>query len=207
MIKLTRLALDSRALAGDLRLIDPGLFQPKPLPSGGVAGAVHLKPDDLQRLVRSAAVSLCGLGDEAQDAALRRTVLWRDGESDLLIFPGGMETRLAEGIVALSLPVFCDQTEGVLIHVSFFVGTESRPAGLVVATEERPRGPAAVVDVWGERVVALAWRVLLGLATQVAAESGRDEDGAPLLPVALSANVDGLSVLPMARHAMDRASA
>ena len=53
MIKLSRLALDSRALVGDLRVIDPELFQPKPLPAGKAAGAVHLKPADLQGLVRS----------------------------------------------------------------------------------------------------------------------------------------------------------
>ena len=204
MATFTRLPLDARLLTTPLRLIDPKLFKVDPLPAGKPASEVTLAANDVARIVRSAALAISGLAEDAVDRA--PSVLWRSGASDLLVFPGGVQTRLAEGIVALSVPVRSDQSGDALVHMSFFVGEPSRPAGLVAATEPRPRGPAAVVDVWGERLVAFGWQIVLALATNIAAESGRDEDGAPLIPAALSATANGLSVLPMARHAMDRSS-
>ena len=41
-------------------------------------------------------------------------------------------------------------------------------------------------------------------AAGVAAESGRDEAGDPLVPASLKASPDRLSILPMARHAFTR---
>ena len=203
MADLSRLPLDPRLLVSALRIIDPKLFKLEPLPAGTASSDVTLSAADLPALVRSAALAICGFGD---DAAAQRapSVLWRVGASDLLVLPAAIQTRLATGIVALSVPVRSDQSGDALVHMSFFVGEPARPAGLVAATEPRPRGPAAVVDVWGERLVAFGWRIVLELATHIAAESGRDEDGAPLVPAAITATPRGLTVLPMARHAMDR---
>lgn len=202
MADFTRLPLNGRLLAGNLRIIDPGLFKLEPLPAGKASGEVTLGADRLPGLVRTAALAVSGFDDADVDRA--PTLLWRCGSSDLLVLPASVQTRLAEGVVALSIPVRCDQSGDTLVHVSFFVGEPSRPAGLVAATEPRPRGPAVVVDVWGERLVAFGWQIVVALVTQIAAESGRDEDGAPLVPVAMSATARGLTVLPMARHAMDR---
>ena len=202
MADLSRLALDSRLLVSNLRLIDPKLFKSEPLPAGTTSSEATLAAKDLPGLVRTAALAISGFADAAADRA--PSVLWRNGASELLVLPGGVQTRLADGIVALSVPVRCDQSGDAFVHMSFFVGAPDRPAGLVAATEPRPRGPAAVVDVWGERLVAFGWRIVVELATHIAAESGRDEDGAPLLPVAITATPRGLTVLPMARHAMDR---
>ena len=203
MADLSRLALDSRLLVSNLRLIDPKLFKPEPLPAGTTSSEATLAAKDLPGLVRTAALAISGFADDAA-ADRAPSVLWRNGASELLVLPGGVQTRLADGIVALSVPVRCDQSGDAFVHMSFFVGAPDRPAGLVAATEPRPRGPAAVVDVWGERLVAFGWRIVVELATHIAAESGRDEDGAPLLPVAITATSRGLTVLPMARHAMDR---
>jgi len=202
MADLSRLALDSRLLVSNLRLIDPKLFKSEPLPAGTTSSEATLAAKDLPGLVRTAALAISGFADAAADRA--PSVLWRNGASELLVLPGGVQTKLADGIVALSVPVRCDQSGDAFVHMSFFVGAPDRPAGLVAATEPRPRGPAAVVDVWGERLVAFGWRIVVELATHIAAESGRDEDGAPLLPVAITATPRGLTVLPMARHAMDR---
>ena len=202
MADLSRLALDSRLLVSGLRLIDPKLFKPEPLPAGTTSSEATLAAKDLPGLVRSAALAISGFADDAANRA--PSVLWRNGASELLVLPGGVQTQLADGIVALSVPVRCDQSGDAFVHMSFFVGAPDRPAGLVAATEPRPRGPAAVVDVWGERLVAFGWRIVVELATHIAAESGRDEDGAPLLPVAITATSRGLTVLPIARHAMDR---
>ena len=50
----------------------------------------------------------------------------------------------------------------------------------------------------------LAWQALLGVAAALAAESGRDLDGAGLIPIGVTATENGLQVLTMARHAFDR---
>lgn len=202
MADLTRLPLDAALLASNLRILDPKLFKPEPLPAGKASGEVTLSADALPNLVRTAALAVSGFDVDAADRA--PTLVWRCGSSDLLVLPGGVQTRLAQGVIALSIPVRCDQSGDAFVHVSFFIGEPARPAGLVAATEPRPRGPAAVVDVWGERLVAFGWQIVVALVTQIAADSGRDEDGAPLLPTAMSATSQGLTVLPMARHAMDR---
>jgi hypothetical protein len=44
----------------------------------------------------------------------------------------------------------------------------------------------------------------LGVAAALAAESGRDVDGASLIPVGLTATDAGLQILTMARHPFDR---
>jgi hypothetical protein len=203
MAKLTRLTFDSRALVSDLRIIDPARFKPEPLAPGAVASPAQIPVDTLNTLVRSAVLGASGL-DSADPASKERTVLWRSGASELLLMPNRVVTRLGDGVIALSFAVRCDQSGDAQIHVSFAIGAEARPAGMIAATEERPRGPAAVVDVWGERLIAFAWRVLIELATQIAAESGRDEDGAPLLPVSWAANSRLFIVVPMARHELDR---
>ncbi len=188
---------------GTLAVIDSKIFRTEPLAFGQPGKNATL---DLQAFALNAqrtAVALSGLPVEAA-ADGERLVMWREGESDLLLNPRALKSVLAEGIVAFSLPVSCDQAPESLVHMSFFVGSPKRPAGLVATTEERPRGDPAVIDVWGEALLAFGWRVLLELAVRLAADSGRDTDGAPLVPAALIASPEGFSVTPMARHEMDR---
>lgn len=195
--------LANLAVGGTLKVIDAGLFKLDPLPAGRPSGDATLNAEAFGRLARSTALAISELPAEPRTDA-DAFVLWREGESDLLVRPGGLSTRLVDGIVAFSLPVNCDQTGLTAVHVSFFIGAPNRPAGMVAATEQRSRGPAAVVDVWGEQLVAFTWRVLLEIAVRLAADCGRDEDGAPLLPAAMLATANGFSVTPMARHEMDR---
>lgn len=197
--------LANLVVGGSLKVIDAALFQIEPIAAGRPGGEASLNPDAFGRLARSTARALSELPAEPRSDA-DAFVLWREGESDLLVRPGDLTARLVDGIVAFSLPVGCDQSGATQVHVSFFVGAPNRPAGMVAATEQRPRGPAAVVDVWGEQIVAFAWRVLLEIAVRLAADCGRDEDGAALLPAAMQASANGFSVTPMARHEMDRVS-
>jgi hypothetical protein len=77
---------------------------------------------------------------------------------------------------------------------------------MLVATEETPRGPDAIITVWSESLIAFAWKTLLTVVTQVAAATGKDQDGAGLIPAALTATPDGVRILTMARHSFDRVS-
>ena len=184
---------ECRRLLQQLRKRCPDLLPPDPLPSGSVGAEIPLTRADVQRLVLAAAQQ--GAGKE---------VVWTNGDSELVVTVGKVTVALDRGLVTVSIPVRCDQMTGAVVAVPFAVGDVDHPAGMIVAAEERPRGPALIVDAWGEALVAFAWKVLLTVATAVAEASGNDEDGAGLIPAALTASPDALRVLTMSRHAFDR---
>jgi hypothetical protein len=169
------------------------VLPPEPIPHGKVGPELPFEPDEVTRLAVAAAV-------EGGAPA----VVWSKDGSELLVLAGKVRVQLGAGLVLVTIPVQCAEAGSAMIQVPFAVGDERRPAGLLVATEERPRGPAAVVDLWGEALIAFAWRILLGIATQASAASGTDESGAGLIPAAITARPDGLSVQTMARFGFDR---
>jgi hypothetical protein len=73
----------------------------------------------------------------------------------------------------------------------------------MVMTENRPRGPVALVDRWGESAVAVAWRGLVDAAHALALQAGVDGFGARLVPGAISTDGKTFTVVPQARHALD----
>ena len=104
-------------------------------------------------------------------------------------------------MVVVTIPVSCDQTGDTQVHVTFVVGDQKRPAGLLAATEQRPRGPAVIVDAWGDNLVAYAWHVVIEVMTNVAGAAGRDLDGSRLVAVGVAVSGDEVRVTPMARMA------
>ncbi len=184
-----------------LRIDDPKRFRIEPLPPGGAGDPLALTPDRAQSLLQRAAADAAGL---VSAQALEAGALWHSAAGELLVRPAQLRLQLRDGLIGVSLPVFCDQTGDAEVHFTFAVGSPQRAAGLLATTEERPRGPAAVVDMWGDALLGLVWRAVLTLLEGLAAESGRDEDGSPLLPAALTASANGLSVQVAARHAFDR---
>ena len=197
-------ALDARPIVARLRKFDPQRFLLEPLRAGRPAADVTVRAEEAAQLARIAARLVGGLGADARQG---EALLWQRAGNSLLVRVDKLQLRLGEGVLAFSLPVQCDQSEAVEIHASFVVGDPKRPAGLLAITEERPRGPAVVVDTWGEAIVAFCWHVVLQIASSLAAEAGLDEDGAALIPVALYATPERLSITPMARHAFDRLGA
>lgn len=165
----------------------------RPLTAGETAAEVPLSPAELNRLVRTAARSVAP-----------KELLWREGDNELLLFTAQVQATVAPGFVILHLPTFCDQVGAATVRVGFAVGDTERPAGLVAVTETLPRGPAIIVDAWGEALTAFAWQLLLDSVVSVAAEVGADVDGDRLVPAALSASKQGVSILPMAAHGITK---
>lgn len=196
------LSVECQRLLDQIRKRCPGVLPGDPVKSGTVAGTVHIKPDEAQKLFPAAAAIAAGVDRFA--GAAPKVVKWREGDREVLVFPAKVSARFAPGLIAVSVPVFCDQTQNDVVHVSFVVGDPKQPAGLVAVTESRPRGPATIVDAWGDAFVAFAWHILLEVVATVAGESGRDVDGSRLVPIALAASAEGLFIVPMARHAFDR---
>jgi hypothetical protein len=165
----------------------------KPLPPGTPGNEIPIPAASFQQMLAAAAVE----GNPG-------TQVWVQRGAELLVVTGKVQAALDDGLVVISIPVSCDQVASALIQIPFAMGGKAAPAGMVCATEERPRGPAAIVDTWGEALISFAWRLLLTVATRVAAQSGADQDGVGLIPAAISATKDAITLLPMARHRFDR---
>ena len=188
----------------------PGLLPAQPLQPGTPGGVVPIVTKSLAQLAvsaaRTAAEVASSTGPVRGGDVTPASVIWGQGADELLVLLSEIDLRVSTGLVLVMIPVACDQLPDGrdVVTVPFAVGSPERPTGLYAATERHPRGPAAVVARWGDALVALAWQALLDLTAGVAAASGVDTDGAPLVPAALAATPDGLAVLPQARHPFDR---
>lgn len=192
-----------RRLLETLRRHCPDRVPSPPLPPGETAEPVTVERSLVETLAVRAAIGAAGI-DGPDGAPTAPGVVWVDGENELFVGVAKVQVRLAPGAIAVTLPVWCDQVGDSEVHVTFAVGTAERPLGMVAATEDRPRGPREVVDLWGEALTAFAWQIVLDVSGGTAAHAGQDRDGAFLVPAALAATGDGITVLPQARHSVDR---
>ena len=190
---VTPLTAECKRLLDIVRRTCPDLLPVDPVGAGTVLPMIPVKTDEAARLFGPAASAAAGIDPLHGDP--KSLVKWREGDRELLIMPSQVRVQFATGVIAVSIPCFCDQTQAALVHVSFVVGDPKQPAGLVAATDARPRGPAVIVDAWGDALVAYAG---------VAGEAGRDVDGSRLVPIGLAASGEGMFVVPMARHTFDR---
>ncbi|CCK31827.1 hypothetical protein BN159_7448 [Streptomyces davaonensis JCM 4913] len=187
----------------------PGLLPDDPLRPGETAEPVLTDPKRAATLInlaaRQAAVLRADGRPTPEPEELPHAVLWREGADALLVEVGSVATRFATGLVTVLVPVRCDQVPHgrAVVEVEFVVGSARRPTGLLAATSE-PRGPAVVIRRWGDALAALAWRAVLDTVGALAAATGRDTDGTALVPAALTADREGLSVQAQARHPVDR---
>jgi hypothetical protein len=170
--------------------------EPLPLREGTVFEPLVIGGDDVRRLSIEAAKRAAGFFRPTK----RSEVVWVSGDSELAVSIAAVRVETSRGSVVVTIPVRCDQTGPVDVHVTFAVGEPGRPAGLYVATQRRPRGPAIVVDTWGDAIVAFAWKLVLDLVTGLAGATGKDTRGNRLVPVELEATREGLAIVPMARH-------
>jgi hypothetical protein len=192
-----RTGLDDRcaALLAHLRRWCPGAVPPPPAEPGGVSEAVAVDAKELDRLLQAALA-------EADD----EVVLLVDGESELLVDPARSRARIGDGLILVVLGVECDQTGPVEVTVPFAVGSDAATAGMVMATEQVPRGPAIITVRWGEALVAMAWEALVAVTAGLSRHVGTDLDAAPLIPGALVAAPGSLTMVSQARHEADRLS-
>jgi hypothetical protein len=182
-----------------LRRLLAGLGAAAPLPAGTVGPEIPIDPGSFTRLFVSAATQAGGAA-----AGSTGTVVWQLGGHELEVAVGQVQVKLDDGLIAVSIPVSCDQVKAAVVQVPFAIGSKTAPAGLIAATEQTPRGPDMIVRVWGEALVAFAWQTLLTVLTRIAGRAGVDADGAGLIPAAINAGTDGVRILTQARQTFDR---
>jgi hypothetical protein len=162
--------------------------------TGETAQLVRLSRPRLEELLRAA----LALSEETP------SYVWVEGDSELAVHAGQTRVALAPGTLLVAIRVESDQTGSAEVTVPFALGSEELAAGMVMSTPRRPAGPAAVVDRWGVVLVAAAYRAVLDVLTAAAAVAGVDRDGQALIPGAATTDGRRLTVVPQARHAIDR---
>jgi hypothetical protein len=187
-----------RQLLAELEKYCPDLLPTGPLPPGDVADPIDIQQKDLERLVLSAV--------GVEDKRGRHQVIWEQAGSELLVHLERTRLAVLEGLVLVGLTVETVETGRVEVTVPFAVGRPERLAGMVVTSDTQPRGPVIVVDRWGDALIAAAWQALVDVISTIAARTGVDEDGAPLLPGAIVATEGRLSVIPQAGHLFEHSA-
>jgi hypothetical protein len=166
------------------------------LPPGAVADAVEIEDGHFEQLARAAVAP-------AEEA---RSVVWRDADAEVVVHLDRTRVRARDGLVLIGLTLESDQTGVAEVVVPFAVGTDERAAGMVAATERKPRGPDVLVTRWGDAIIATAWLAFVETAASIARLRGSDLEGEPLRPGAFSARSGQITVVPQARHVFERAS-
>ena len=197
---------ECQRLLAVLRKRCPGLFPPgqadKPLPPGTLGPELPLNVDETVQAYRLIGRLVAGLPTVNPDDP--GVVVWTLGEDELAVLVAQIGVQTEDGAIGVVVPVSCDQTGQVKVVVRFAVGSDKRPAGMLATTDDRPFGPPAVVDVWGDALVSFAWQIVTAASARMANATNRDEDGLGLIPVGLAAGPKGLSIATMARHTFDR---
>jgi hypothetical protein len=98
-------------------------------------------------------------------------VVWVDGGDEVLVHLDGTSTQIVGQTVLVSIDLECDQTGRTPLVVAFALPS-TQEAGLVVATDEYPRGNGLLASRWGPAVQAAAWSAMLTLADDHASERG-----------------------------------
>ncbi len=190
-----------RRLLDELRQTCPDVIPPPPRPvlkPGEVSATATVEPRALQRLVQTAITPRDGAG----------AFVWTDADDEVIVHSGKTRVATTDGVVAVALTLECVETDGPAeVVVPFGCGSSHNLAGMIVATETRPRGPAILVDRWGDAIIATAWQALLDVADGVASGAGTDIDGQPLRAGAMVAGVNGLTITPQAPHDFERIAA
>lgn len=171
----------------------PGLLPRAPLKPSEVAEPLTVASPALTELLRSA-LTPAGQG----------SVVWQERGAEVIAHFGRTRVRVLDGLIIVGVTLESEQTGAVELTVPFAVGARDLQAGMVAAAERRPRGPAVLVDTWGEAVLATAWKAVAEVAGRLAAQAGLDQDGTPLIPGGLVARDGVLELVPQARHAFDR---
>ncbi len=105
-------------------------------------------------------------------------------------------------MVTIGVTVECDQYQRQTIPVPIGVGQKKAVSGLVMSSFQDLQGPAGLVEVWSDSIIAFAWETLLEVATTICAEVGRDAQGRALVPGTIGASPDRLLIQPVARYSL-----
>ena len=170
----------------------PGRLTPGAVPKGQLSVPV----DQAQRLLRAIVRFVVDI-----PADTSTVIVWEREGSELWVDVGTTTIACADGLVTIGVTVNCDELrKPTRVSVPIGVGSAQAPAGLVMTTFDRLDGPDLITARWSEAITAFAWESLVELARRLAAETGKDKAGLPLIPGAIGASRGVLLIQPMSRN-------
>ncbi len=101
------------------------------------------------------------IGAQLGGGDAKTPIVWRDAESELLVFPGETRVRIAPGFVLVELRVATEQTGTDILVLPFRVGGSPNQAVATAATESVPRGNAIIAARWGTVAATITWHAIL----------------------------------------------
>jgi hypothetical protein len=125
---------------------------------------------DLRATAAPSAVAAHLGGPDAQTPTI-----WRDADSELLIFPGETRVRFAPGFVFVELRVACDQTGHDSLLLTYRVGSSPNEAVTTAVCESVPRGNAIVASRWGTLATTIVWNAILRAGNDLLARRKLDK--------------------------------
>jgi hypothetical protein len=144
--------------------------------STGTAIPDQLTPAQLGNLLQARLTGTPASGGASSGGAAPAAVVWVDRGDEVLVHLDSTTIAITDGCVLVAIDLESDQTGRTPLVTSFALGT-SAAAGLVVATDEFPRGNATLAARWGPAVQAAAWAALLSVAADHATERGQSPIG------------------------------
>jgi hypothetical protein len=141
--------------------------------TGTGTGTAPVIPDQLNGpdVARYLAVRLVGTPADGSTplASAPAKVVWVDHGDEVLVHLDSTATQIAGQSLLVSIDLECDQTRRTPLVVAFALPADEA-SGLVLATDEYPRGNGLLAARWGPAVQSAAWSALLALASDHAAE-------------------------------------
>jgi len=129
-------------------------------------------------------------------------VVWTQGDSELLIHSDKTKISISSGLVKIKITVSCDQCEQVQIPIPLGVSQRNSPGGLIMSSFSDLQGPADIVELWSDSLIAFAWELLLEITRVISAQVGKDERGLSLVPGNIGASPGKLLIQPVSRHSL-----
>ena len=169
---------------------------PPPPPPPPPCPPTYKIPDQLGEADLTTQISVRLIGTNANGVPLPATpagtqpptkVIWVDHGNEVLVHLDSIAVRILDRTVLVSVDLETDQTGRTPLVCSFAVSGAGELGGLVVTTDELPRGLGSLASAWGKQLQSAVWSSLLGLVNDHAAERS-------LTPRALSAAVGTLSL-------------
>src|SRR5438105_8342738 len=148
---------ECKRLLAVLRERCPGLLPTQPMTAGQVGPEIPPDSTAGAAVYRLVARQIGGLSTDPPDQP--GVLVWTQGDDELAVLVDEVRVTTADGAMAVDIPVRCDEVGQTTVRVRFALGSDKRPAGLVATTDQRPFGPAEIVDAWGEALTAFAWQI------------------------------------------------
>jgi hypothetical protein len=100
-------------------------------------------------------------------------VIWEDRGSQILLYVGKLQVRLADGVLVVAVDVETTESGRTTLIVRYVFGSATGAAGLVASSDAVVHGDPLVAARWGSLLRDVIWAAIVRLSEAHATERGR----------------------------------